>query len=121
MSRKIIFCAGCPIEGCKNTNPNNWIHLKDRGNIYIYDDGYLECKDCGTKGLFMDWIFDCGIHALSATSGYDFYKYLLSLLGQLEVDEDFVDSCLEAIRKQRKRSTSNLEKSNNYKIYYLKK
>lgn len=103
MSRRVRFCAGCPVQGCKNSNnPINWAHAKDSGRMYIHDDGYLECDDCGTRGLIIDWMFDCGAHDYQYAS-YQGFLNMLAVLGHLEADEDFVDNCLEAGRKQRKK------------------
>jgi len=103
MPRKVRFCAGCPVQGCINSNTSiNWAHARDSGRMYIYDDGCLECDDCGTKGLIIDWMFDCGAHDYQYAS-YQGYLNMIAVLGHLEADEDFVDNCLDAGRKQRKK------------------
>lgn len=102
MSKCVRFCAGCPIKGCKNSNNQiNWAHATDNGSMYIYDDGYLECAHCGTRGLIIDWMFDCSAHDYQYAS-YQGFLNMIAVLGHLEADEDFVDNCLEAGRKQRK-------------------
>jgi hypothetical protein len=103
MPRKVRFYAGCPVQGCKNSNSSiYWYHAPDNGKMYIYDDGFLECEDCETKGLIIDWLFDCGDHDYEYAS-YQGFLNMIAVLGHLEADEDFVDDCLEAGRKQRKR------------------
>jgi len=103
MSRKFRFSAGCPIQNCKNSNTTiNWVHATDNGDMYIFDDGHLECEDCGTSGLIIDWLFDCSAHDYQYAS-YQGFLNMISVLGHLEADEDFVDDCLEAGRKQRKK------------------
>lgn len=107
MSQKVRFHAGCPVQGCKNANtPIFWIHAPDRGRMYIFDDGHLECDDCFTNGLIIDWKFDCGDHDYEYAS-YQGFLNMLSVLGHLVADEDFVDNCLEAGRKQRKKFKGN--------------
>ena len=103
MPRRVRFCAGCPIQGCVNSNNSiYWVHSKENGKMYIYDDGYLECDECGRKGLIIDWMFDCGAHDYQYAS-YQGFLNMISVLGHLVADEDFVDNCLDAGRKQRKR------------------
>lgn len=63
MSKKVRFIAGCPVKGCTNGNRAiYWCHNQDDGDMYIFDNGYLECDDCNTNGLIIDWKFDCGEH-----------------------------------------------------------
>ena len=103
MPKKVRFSASCPIQNCKNANtPINWIHTPDSGDMYIFDNGYLQCDDCGTKGLIIDWMFDCGAHDYQYAS-YQGFLNMIAVLGHLEADEDFIDNCLEAGRKQRKK------------------
>ena len=103
MPRKLRFCAGCPVQGCKNTyNSIWWMHAKDQGKMYIYDDGFLECDLCGTKGLIIDWKFDCGDHFYQYAS-YQGYLNMIAVLGHLSADDDFVDNCLKAGKRQRQR------------------
>ena len=103
MSKKLRFYAGCPVQGCRNANtPIYWSHAHDNGDMYIFDNGYLECDDCYTKGLIIDWKFDCGEHDYQYAS-YQGYLNMISVLGHMVADEDFIDDCLDAGRKQRKR------------------
>ena len=103
MPRKIRFIAGCPVQGCPNGSSSIcWQHSRDNGDMYIYDNGSLECDDCGTDGLIIDWKFDCGAHDYQYAS-YQGFLNMISVLGHLDADEDFVDDCLDAGRQQRKR------------------
>lgn len=101
MSKRIRFCAGCPVQGCSNAFSSIWwVHAKDKGKMYIYDDGFLECDLCGTKGLIIDWKFDCGDHCYQYAS-YQGYLNMIAVLGHLSADDDFVDNCLSAGKRQR--------------------
>ena len=103
MPRKVRFYAGCPVLGCINANKSiYWYHAICNGKMFIYDDGFLECENCQTKGLIIDWKFDCGDHVYEYAS-YQGFLNMIAVLGHLVADEDFVDDCLEAGRKQRKR------------------
>jgi hypothetical protein len=103
MSKKVRFIAGCPVKGCINGNiPIYWCHNQDDGAMYIFDNGYLECDDCETNGLIIDWKFDCGEHDYEYAS-YQGYLNMIAVLGHLVADEDFIDDCIDAGKRQRRR------------------
>lgn len=101
LPKKIRFHAGCPVSGCKNAFiPIYWQHSVDLGRMFIYDNGYLECEKCETKGLIIDWKFDCGDHFYEYAS-YQGFLNMLAVLGHLDADEDFIDKCLTAGKRQK--------------------
>ena len=101
MSKKVRFIAGCPVKGCINGNiPIYWCHNQDDGAMYIFDNGYLECDDCETNGLIIDWKFDCGEHDYEYAS-FQGYLNMIAVLGHLVADEDFIDDCIDAGKRQR--------------------
>jgi hypothetical protein len=103
MSKKVRFIAGCPVKGCINGNiPIYWCHNQDDGAMYIFDNGYLECDDCETNGLIIDWKFDCGEHDYEYAS-FQGYLNMIAVLGHLVADEDFIDDCIDAGKRQRRR------------------
>jgi len=103
MSKKVRFIAGCPVKGCINGNiPIYWCHNQDDGAMYIFYNGYLECDDCETNGLIIDWKFDCGEHDYEYAS-FQGYLNMIAVLGHLVADEDFIDDCIDAGKRQRRR------------------
>ena len=103
MSKKVRFIAGCPVKGCINGNiPIYWCHNQDDGAMYIFDNGYLECDDCETNGLIIDWKFDCGEHDYEYAS-FQGYLNMIAVLGHLVADEDFIDDCIDAGKRQSRR------------------
>ena len=111
MSRKIKFITGCPVQTCLNSNlPIYWNHgmgemkyasKSDRyhNNLYIYEDGTIECQDCLNKDIIINWKFKCGAHDFLFPSSSP--KTMIEVLHSLEADLYFIDNCLEAFAKKR--------------------
>ena len=90
---RIKLKAPCPVEGCPNSNSIITWKCKDNGHdLYIYDDGFLECEDrsTGLCGRIDKWRFDCGNHL------YHLFKYpslhglvnMFSFVGRASADAD---------------------------------
>ena len=58
MSQKYTLRAKCPF--CPNHNiPINWKHADCGGTLWIDEEGYVECGECG-EGCYLDhMVFKC--------------------------------------------------------------
>lgn len=57
---KWLFNTSCP--ACSNQSKSQWVHKDCNGNIYIYEDGDLQCDYCSKSGFILDWKFACENH-----------------------------------------------------------
>lgn len=53
-----IQCPVCLKEG-RPTTPAYWYHSKDGKEMYIGDNGYYYCKDCGYTAPVIEWGYEC--------------------------------------------------------------
>lgn len=53
-----IACPVCLKEG-RPTTPEYWKHTKDDGDMYIGDNGYYYCLDCGYSAPIIEWGYVC--------------------------------------------------------------
>jgi len=53
-----IGCPVCLMEGRPNV-PEYWHHSKDGADMYIGDNGYYYCKDCGYTAPVINWAYEC--------------------------------------------------------------
>ena len=114
MLRKLKLISGCAVGGCSNSNSIiYWYHGpgerncasesdKYHNNLYIYEDGTIECKDCWNKDNISNWKFKCRNHDFLYPTYQGILKFL-SVLGHIEADENFIDNCMDAARLQRKK------------------
>lgn len=60
---EIEFEAPCPVDKCKRKlKIYNWKHTECGGMLVLTDDGYIKCKECGKKKMFIEWPFECEDH-----------------------------------------------------------
>ena len=60
--RLYIKCPVCNQNGV-NVAPDFWVHNKCGGDIYIGDNAYYQCKDCGHSDHIMKWAYYCPTHS----------------------------------------------------------
>ena len=109
MSRKYKFCSICPI--CSGTELFHWHHgtgdynnkfasanQTHYGNLYIYDDGTIECEVCHLKDIIYNWRFDCGKLAYNEVSRIGLIR-MISIMGQMgNVDNGFIQNVLSNLK-----------------------
>ena len=89
---RIKLKAPCPVEGCPNSNRIITWKCKDNGHdLYIRDDGLLECEDrsTGVCGRIDKWRFNCGNHDFKYPSFPGLVHMILFMVNTVE-DEDFL-------------------------------
>lgn len=100
---EIDFEAPCPVEQCKNKDDViKWKHAKCGGKSILTDEGELRCAKCSTKGLFIDWRFDCGAHDYREAS-LQGIAHSLSIMSQLSVSleqQNFIAKTTQKIMAQ---------------------
>lgn len=62
--RLFIKCPVCNERG-ENVPPSLWYHNIDDGDVYIGDNAYYRCKDCGHSDHIMKWRYYCPNHSSS--------------------------------------------------------
>jgi hypothetical protein len=103
---RIKLKAPCPVGGCPNSNSIiTWKCEYNGHDLYIYDDGFLECEDRseGLCGRIDKWRFDCGNHLFEYPS-FPGLVNMISFMGRAsaDADEDFVVNLGEAVIKFRR-------------------
>lgn len=54
------FYSNCPI--CLDNERFYWVHSKDNGDDYIWDNCDLECDKCHNRSFILDHKFMCGMN-----------------------------------------------------------
>ena len=90
---RIKLKAPCPVEGCPNSNRIITWKCKDNGHdLYIRDDGLLECEDrsTGVCGRIDKWRFNCGKHYDFRYPSYERLLDMIFFIRRTEVDKAFL-------------------------------
>ena len=53
-----IGCPVCVLEG-RPTTPTYWYHSEDGADMFIGDNGYYYCKECGYTAPVIKWGYEC--------------------------------------------------------------
>ena len=82
-----IKCPICNERGI-NVPPSYWLHDVDDGDIYIGDNAFYYCKECGYTEHLMKWKYRCSTHSSSDDDYVELtdvaaYADVLSAAGQL--------------------------------------
>lgn len=82
-----IKCPICNERGV-NVSPSYWTHATDDGDIYIGENAYYYCKDCGHTEHLMKWKYRCSTHSQSDDDYVELtdktvYADVVSAAGQL--------------------------------------
>ena len=94
MISEVDFISPCPVQGCKNKEtPYTWSHYNCGGYERITNQGKIYCLRCGTKGLFIDWKFNCGAHDFEYASAQGLCN-ALSVMAQLDTNNQLFISLL---------------------------
>ena len=103
MIDEIDFISPCPIENCKNKRKMyRWLHNNCGGREKLSSKGIIRCLNCGKKGPFVDWLFDCGEHDFEEISAQGVI-HALGVMAQLSVEESeqlFIAETTKEIMKQ---------------------
>ena len=83
--------VSCPIclRDHRPTQSSYWSHGLDGGDMYIGDNGYYYCIDCGHKAPIIDWAYtrsDCEGAGLGKSVKLDNVKHIaeaISISGQI--------------------------------------
>ena len=110
MSRKEILYSICPI--CLSGKIFYWHHgtgiyenkfassnETHNGNLYIYDDGTIECDACHQRDNIKNWKFNCGDcdnHYYYEPSKMRLARMLYSM-SRFIIDENFIDDVLSNV------------------------
>lgn len=102
-----IACPVCLMLG-KPTSPSYWYHASCDGEIYIGDNGYYYCKNCGHKELIVNWAYGCPVHEEAGLGEYvkvDNLKHIaeaISIAGQITVvaELQWLNNLTSALLKQ---------------------
>ena len=98
MSKRLRFVSRCcPI--CNDYKTCYWHHgtgkyenkfasaeETNNGELYIYDDGTIECDICHQRDNIENWRFECGNHAYENPSKMEIMK-MISIAGSLGNEE----------------------------------
>ena len=57
-----ISCPVCQEEG-RNTPHSYWTHASDGGDIYVGENAYYQCKQCGHTKHVSAWKYGCPYHS----------------------------------------------------------
>lgn len=82
-----IKCPICNQEG-RPVAPDFWVHADCGGDIYIGENAYYRCKDCGHTDHLMKWKYWCQGHSKSDDDYVELtdkaeYADVVSAAGQL--------------------------------------
>lgn len=82
-----IKCPICNERGI-NVPPSYWLHDVDDGDIYIGDNAFYYCKECGYTEHLMKWRYRCSTHSSSDDDYVELtdvaaYADVISAAGQL--------------------------------------
>ena len=55
---RVRFYSQCPV--CRSERSYYWIHHSCGGDLYLDDDGMLNCDECDSYDYIFRWKFDCG-------------------------------------------------------------
>ena len=97
---EVDFISGCPVQGCSNNKTSiHWEHSGCGGHETISEEGIIRCTRCGTKGIFLDWRFNCGNHDYQKGSLQGFLN-AITILGNLNVSPLFLLKLTKSVTKQ---------------------
>ena len=97
---KVDFISGCPVANCENNKRQiHWVHSSCGGYETISEDGIIQCKNCYTSGIFLDWSFNCGKHCYQKGSLQGFLN-AITILGNLNVSPLFLLKLTKSVTRQ---------------------
>lgn len=83
-NEKVNFISGCPAFGCSNSRQIfKWKH-NCGGEEWIDINGFLECKECGSKCLLINSLFKCDGHSEAREVNKEKICEILSISSSLE-------------------------------------
>lgn len=68
------FYSNCPV--CCDEDRYFWVHAKDDGDDYIWDDCDLECDKCHNKSFILHHRFKCGMNNHNEYQEVDAYALI---------------------------------------------
>jgi hypothetical protein len=85
MTEKVDFVSGCPAFNCDNGRKSfNWVHHNCGGHEWLFNDGYVKCKNCNLSDMLISWKFKCTGHSDFREVNREKICEILSMCASLE-------------------------------------
>ena len=97
---RIRFRSHCPI--CHGGGSKYWSHYSCGGDLYLCNNGILECENCDARDYIFNWRFNCDqchVAGEFKKGSYQGFLFALSQFDKAGVPRIFIMTLLNLLTK----------------------